>query len=75
MTNKLRKLFSVAFLSFTQCALFAQEKVSALEGTYFDSGKMWVVVTVGAVILAGIFVYLFMLGKKVKSLEEELKNK
>ncbi|MFB6307145.1 MAG: CcmD family protein [Flavobacteriales bacterium] len=41
----------------------------------FQSGKIYVVVAVIAVIMIGIFVYLFKLDKKVKKLEEEVKDK
>ena len=38
-------------------------------------GKIFVVVAVLAVILAGIFIYLFTIDRKVRKLEEELKEK
>jgi CcmD family protein len=39
------------------------------------SGKIFVVVAVLAVIMAGLFVYLFWLDRKVKKLEKQLKEK
>ena len=38
-------------------------------------GKMFVVVAVLAVILVGIFVYLFTIDRKVRKLEREMKDK
>ena len=38
-------------------------------------GKIFVVVAVLAVILAGIFVYLFTIDRKVRKLEEDMKQK
>jgi CcmD family protein len=38
------------------------------------SGKIFVVVAVLAVILVGIFLYLFTIDKKVKKLEETIHN-
>ena len=38
-------------------------------------GKIFVVVTVLAVILVGIFIYLFFIDKKVSKLEKEIRGK
>ena len=75
MMSKMRRLSATLFASFMVLFASAQEGISPLEGTFFESGKMWVVVAVGAVILTGIFVYLISLGVKVKALEEELNKK
>lgn len=40
-----------------------------------DSGKLFVVIAVLAVILTGIFVYLFFLDRKVKKLEKQVEEK
>ena len=39
-----------------------------------ENGKILVVVAVLAVILVGIFVYLFSIDRKVSRLEKEVKN-
>jgi len=39
------------------------------------SGKIFVVVAVLAVIMAGLFVYLFFLDRKIRKLEKQLKEK
>jgi len=38
-------------------------------------GKIYVVVAVLAIILVGIFVYLFFIDRKVRKLEKELEDK
>jgi len=38
-------------------------------------GKIFVVVAVLAVILAGVFVYLYTIDRKVRKMEKELKEK
>ena len=40
-----------------------------------ENGKIMVVVAVLAVILAGLFFYLFMLDRKVRKLEKEIEEK
>ncbi len=40
-----------------------------------ESGKIFVVVAVLAVILTGIFVYLFFLDRKVRRLEKDVEEK
>jgi CcmD family protein len=40
-----------------------------------ESGKIFVVVAVLAVILTGLFVYLFFLDRKVRRLEKQLEEK
>jgi len=38
-------------------------------------GKIFVVVTVLAIIMAGLFVYLFLIDRKVTKLEKEIREK
>lgn len=53
----------------------AAEQVSPLEGTFFQSAKIYVVIAVAIVILIGIFVYLIATERKVAKLENELNNR
>ncbi len=39
-----------------------------------QDGKIYAVIAVAAVILSGIFLFLFYLERKIKKLEEEVKN-
>jgi len=43
--------------------------------TFRDNGKIYVVIAVMAVILAGIFIYLFNIGNKISRLEKKLGEK
>lgn len=45
------------------------------EETMYSSGKIYVVTAVFAVVLLGIFIYLIMIDRKLKKLEEENNNK
>ncbi|HNW76673.1 MAG TPA: hypothetical protein PKJ28_07270 [Bacteroidales bacterium] len=40
-----------------------------------DNGKIFVVVAVLAVIMAGLFLYLFVIDRKISKLEKALKEK
>jgi len=40
----------------------------------YDSGKIYVVIIVIAVVLLGFFLYLFNIDKKIKSLERKIKS-
>jgi CcmD family protein len=40
----------------------------------YDSGKIYVVIAVLAVVLLGFFIYLFNMDRKIKSLEQKIKS-
>ena len=61
------------FFLFTTLFVNSQEPQMA-DGMRAE-GKIYVVITVLAVIFGCVVVYLFMIDRKVKKLEEELKNK
>ncbi len=61
-----RIFFTLAFIAFAQLA-FSQ---SVLEETFFQSGKINVVIAVILVILIGLFFYLFRLNKKIDQLKK-----
>ena len=48
---------------------------SQMEETMFKSGKAYTFLTVALVVLAGIFLYLLRLDKKVSKLEKEMEGK
>jgi hypothetical protein len=74
--KKMYRLFFCIYLLIISAAVSAQtvieedEKVQMADGMR-ASGKIYVVVAVLLVILAGLFIYLFQLDKKVKKLEKE----
>jgi hypothetical protein len=54
------------FLSF---ATFAQQKVDMADGMR-SNGKIYVVVAVCLIILIGLFIYVFLLDKKISRFEK-----
>lgn len=52
----------------------ADQPVSALEGTFFQSAKFYTVLTVVVLILLGMFGYLFVLDRRVRKLEAEVES-
>jgi heme/copper-type cytochrome/quinol oxidase subunit 2 len=55
-------------------AVFISKSASAAEmaDTMRSDGKIWVVVTVIAIILIGLFIYLFTIDRKITSVEKQL---
>lgn len=66
---------------FTATGGFAQDAAQAsaapveMATGLYQSGKIYVVVIVAAIILAGILAYLVMLDRKLSRLEKEINNK
>jgi CcmD family protein len=77
MINSIKKtgmLFALLIASVSAFAQDAQAPVEMADGLY-QSGKIYVVVTVLSVIFIGIVSYLIMLDRKISKLEKENKNK
>ena len=77
MINFYKKIAMLAGMLILSASAFAQDKCERVEmadGLY-QSGKIYVVVTVLSVIFAGIVVYLVMLDRKISKLEKEIENK
>ena len=76
MINTLRKTTSLLALLILSASGFAQQNqpVEMADGLY-QSGKIYVVITVLSVIFAGIIIYLIILDRKIAKLEKDLKNK
>lgn len=71
MANSFYKKLLLSVLGFcSTVALFAQEKVEMADGMR-SNGKIYVVVAVLAVILAGLFLFLVNIDRKVTRLEKE----
>ena len=68
------KKYIVAVLFFLLPFLSIAQEVEMADN-FRNEGKIYVVVAVAAVILSGIFVYLFMLDRKVTKIENELNKK
>ncbi|MFK7899878.1 MAG: CcmD family protein [Cyclobacteriaceae bacterium] len=70
MKNWIKKIV-VVMAVLCQSVAFAQSDKIAMAGTFRAEGKIYVVVAVSLILLAGIFVYLFRIEKKLKNLQED----
>ena len=52
--------------------LFARQEVEMAD-TMRSEGKIYVIVGIILIVLAGLFVYLFMLDRKIRKIEDKLK--
>ena len=64
------------YLLFVVCGLllsattFAQEKSSGLDAAMRNNGKIYVVVASCLIILTGLFIYVFIVDRKISKLEK-----
>jgi CcmD family protein len=72
----MKKITNLLVLLFASVSSFAQEteKVEMADGLY-QSGKIYVVVSVLSIIFIGIVIYLIVLDRKISKLEKEIKEK
>jgi hypothetical protein len=69
MHNLFVRFLFMAGCLFLSCASFAQEKVEMADGMR-SNGKIYVVVAVCLLILIGLFIYVFLLDKKISRFEK-----
>jgi CcmD family protein len=72
--NKLSFMLIVMLLSAVQ-NVFGQDTSIEMADTMRSNGKIYVVVAVAAVVMAGILLYLVMMDRKISAIEKRLKNK
>ena len=73
----MKKILSLLALLFVSTNLLAQQTVDetpTMADAFRADGKIYVVIAVMAIILVGLFIYLFMIGNKISSLEKKLKE-
>ncbi len=70
--NKLIK--NLSFFFFLLVSFAAQAQDAEMADKFREDGKIYVVITVFAIILIGLFVYVFLLDRKIGKLEKEEKN-
>ncbi|CAN5578659.1 hypothetical protein BH11BAC1_BH11BAC1_07570 [soil metagenome] len=64
---------AIALLFFIPLLASAQnEQLVEMADTFRSDGKIYVVIGIMSIILAGLFIYLFMIGKKVTDLEKKM---
>ena len=73
----IKKIFFLTVILFQSIIIFAQQNTEEVEmaGQMRSSGKIYVVVTVLTVIFAGIIAYLVSIDRKLRKLEDEIRNK
>ena len=76
MINRIKKSGMIIFLLMLSISSFAQENQPVeMADSLYQSGKIYVVITVIAVIFIGIVTYLIMLDRKISKLEKEIEKK
>lgn len=69
------KIISKLLFFFSLMAPFvANAQDVEMADKFREDGKIYVVITVFAIILTGLFVYVFLLDRKIGKLEKEEKN-
>ena len=73
MTNLYEKITLFLALIVLSTATFAQEQTQRVEmaDSLYQSGKIYVVITVIAIIFIGIIAYLIVLDRKITKLEKQ----
>ncbi len=68
------KKYAILILLFVTVSKTLSAQVTSTADKLLEHGKLNAVIAVVAVILLGIFAFLFYLEKKIKKLEQEVKN-
>lgn len=71
MNKLIQRLWLVVGGVLLNSIAFAQEKSSGLDDTMRSSGKIYIVVASCLIILVGLFIYIFIVDRKVSRLEKE----
>ena len=69
----IKRILSLILL-FTSLFASAQSAEPQMADTFRQDGKIYVVITVLGIIFAALVIYLIVLDRKVKKLEEKIKN-
>jgi CcmD family protein len=69
----IKRILSLLFLSLSFAA-FPQDNTPQMADGFRQEGKIFVVITVLAMIFIALVIYLIALDRKVKKLEEKIKN-
>ncbi|MHB8208999.1 CcmD family protein [Mucilaginibacter sp.] len=68
----MKKLTFLLLLLFSYTGVFAQSNLSVtMDDTLQSSGKIYVVVTIIAIIFVGLALYLFSIDRRLKKIENE----
>jgi CcmD family protein len=70
----MKSLFTIAFLLANTFA-FAQNTDAEMADQFRADGKIYVVVAIILVVLTGLFIYLFLMDRKIGKIEKQLGQK
>jgi len=72
----MKKIANLLLFLFVSLSAYSQENATVeMADDLYQSGKIFVVVTVLSIIFAGIVVYLILLDRKISKLEKEISKK
>jgi hypothetical protein len=69
-----KKISLFICLVFASFSLFAQNQDVEMADAFRADGKIYVVIAVISVVLAGMFFYLFKLDKKITNVEQQVED-
>jgi protein-S-isoprenylcysteine O-methyltransferase Ste14 len=75
MKKAIYKVVLSLLLIVTTAQSFAQNSEPEMADVMRSNGKIYVVVTVLSIVLAGIAIYLFALDRKISSIEKKINQK
>ncbi|HXC04832.1 MAG TPA: CcmD family protein [Bacteroidia bacterium] len=71
----MKKLFTLFLFIFLSVFVSAQNNTPEMADSLRASGKIYVVVCVAAIVMAGLILYLVTIDRKVARMERELKSR
>jgi len=71
----MKKILSLLFSLVIAIHCFAQDTKPEMADAFRSSGKIYVVVCVASIVLAGLIVYLITIDRKVGRIEKEIESK
>lgn len=74
MLRSMKKLLSILTLTISVLTAFGQQGGPEMADTMRSNGMIFVLVGVILIILAGLFIYLFSIERKVKKLEQKIED-
>lgn len=70
----MKQILSILALTFLSTATFALQQEPEMADVMRSNGKIYVVVGVILIVLTGLFIYLFLLDRKITRLERKIED-
>ncbi len=67
----MKRLHKIVLLLMLTLVSFPMMASNGMEEYFYESGKIKVVVAVATIVLIGLFIYIFMLEKRLKKIEKK----